>query len=104
MLKHPRKVKLDSDRDVHQAIDGVIADGVPRLLMRDGETVAVIVSPEDYTELSEEAGEDIWSTYDPDRARRALQAGVGALAGVDREQLLRDLHEARGQASAGRPE
>ena len=47
--------------------------------------------------------ENIWTTYDPETARRGLKAGAGALAGVDRETLLRDINGAREQASHGRP-
>jgi len=47
--------------------------------------------------------ENIWSSYDPEKVRRGLKKSAGALAGVDRETLLRDMHEAREQASHGRP-
>jgi len=47
--------------------------------------------------------ENIWSSYDPEKVRRGLKKSAGALAGVDREILLRDMHEAREQASHGRP-
>src|SRR3990167_2485094 len=104
MLRHPRKISIEKDQDLHTAVDGVIADRAPRLLVRDGETVAVILSPEDYAAIGNDRDADLWVDYDPERARAALRACVGALAGVDREELLRDIHEARGQASAGRPD
>lgn len=104
MLKHARRVKLEKDQHLGEALDGVVSDGSPRLLVRDGETIAVIVSPEDYAELGEGPGQDVWSAYDPERARRALRAGAGALVGVDRAALLRDLRDGRSQASAGRPD
>ena len=47
MLRHPRKISIEKDQDLHRAMYGVIADRAPRLLVRDGETVAVILSPED---------------------------------------------------------
>ena len=46
---------------------------------------------------------DIWANYDPTRALEALRACRGMLRGVDREQLLKDIHNARGQDSTGRP-
>jgi hypothetical protein len=46
--------------------------------------------------------EDIWANYDVERARAALRASAGALATVDREQLLADLRVERGQASHAR--
>lgn len=47
--------------------------------------------------------EDIWADYDPQQARAGLRKSAGALAGVDREQLLADIHAARQQNSHGRP-
>lgn len=49
--------------------------------------------------------EDIWVGYDPDRALNAVEKSAGILkrAGVDAEQLERDIYEDRTQNSAGRP-
>ena len=46
--------------------------------------------------------EDIWARYDPEQVRRALRQSAGALAGVDREQLLADIRTQRAQAGARR--
>ena len=46
---------------------------------------------------------DIWANYDSERARAALRSLRGLLKGVDREKLLKDIYEARGQDSKGRP-
>lgn len=45
---------------------------------------------------------DFRAGYDPERARRAILAGAGALAGVNLEELRRDLKAARAQRSRGR--
>jgi hypothetical protein len=63
----------------------------PILLKKDGELYR----------LAKE--EDIWAAYDPQRARRALRNSAGALRGIDREELLDDIHLARQQDSLGRP-
>ncbi len=44
----------------------------------------------------------IWTHYDPQRVKAALQQSAGALQGVDRKELLRDLAEQRSQESTGR--
>lgn len=44
--------------------------------------------------------DDIWAGYDVDRVLNALRLSAGALVGVDREQLLRDIKEQRGQNSS----
>lgn len=64
------------------------------MLERDGETVAVLLSPEDYAALSHEPEADPWADYDPARAKQALAKGTDALAGVDRDELLRDIYGA----------
>ena len=46
---------------------------------------------------------DIWAGYDPKKVKEALRKGAGALAGIDREGLVPDIHEEREQASQGRP-
>ncbi len=103
MLKHPRTVRLEQDPDLHAAIDGVANDRAPRIIVRDGETVAVLLSPEDYATLDGAETPDIWQGYEPQRVREALRASAGVLTGVDREQLKRDVRDGRGQESTGRP-
>ncbi len=50
----------------------------------------------------EQPHQDIWANYDPQRAKQALKQSAGALAGVDRGSLLKDIHDQRGQDSHGR--
>ena len=45
----------------------------------------------------------VWEHYDAERVKEAFRQGAGLLRGVDREELLRDLHGQREQDSAGRP-
>jgi len=49
--------------------------------------------------------EDIWAGYDPTRALKAVEKSAGILkrAGVDAEQLEKDIYEDRTQNSSGRP-
>jgi hypothetical protein len=46
---------------------------------------------------------DPWKNYDSEKVRQAIRRTAGALTGVDRDQLLADLREQRGQNSHGRP-
>ena len=57
--------------------------------------------PDDRPKVADET--NIWAGYDPAKVKEALRASAAALAGVDHEQLLRDMHEARAQDSHGRP-
>lgn len=49
-----------------------------------------------------EQRQGIWAGYDPERARQAIAAGFGALAGVDVEDLRADLRAARVQRTKRR--
>lgn len=106
-LKHPRTVRIERDPELHRAVEDVAADvaadGVPRIVVRDGATLAVVVSKGDFEAMNGAAKEDIWKDYDPEKVREALKASAGAFAGIDTEQLKRDLRDARGQDSTGRP-
>lgn len=44
----------------------------------------------------------IWSGYSPERLQAALRLFTGILAGVDVEQLKRNIREQRSQESPGR--
>lgn len=103
MRNAPKRVHISDDGDIAAILDGVQADKTPRVVERDGVDIAVVLSPEDYDSLRGMAEADIWATYDAERAVAALRQTKGALTGVDREQLLKDVHEQRGQGSSGRP-
>ena len=66
----------------------------PVILDRDGERYV----------LAREDAHDIWAGYDPEKVRQALLQSAGALADIDRESLLSDIHAAREQNSPGRPD
>ena len=103
MRKVPKRVHISSDGDIATILDGVQADKAPRVVERDGVDIAVVLSPEDYESLSGMTEPNIWASYDAELAVAALRQTKGALSGVDREQLLKDIHEQRGQNSIGRP-
>lgn len=89
--------------------------GLDRLLREAGEADIELEQPDvrfrltrigprpadDRVRLADER--DLWASYDPVQVRHALQQSAGALRGVDRDQLLRDLAEQSGQDSRGRP-
>ena len=43
-----------------------------------------------------------WANYDPEQVKDALARSAGALTGIDRDALLRDIEEAREQETPGR--
>lgn len=46
---------------------------------------------------------DPWASYQPERMLQALPRSAGALRGIERDVLLRDLEDAREQETPGRP-
>jgi hypothetical protein len=50
-----------------------------------------------------EKRQDIWQDYDPKKAIEGIRKSRGALKGVDRDTLQREIREQRGQDSKGRP-
>lgn len=70
-----------------------------------GEPVVVDTGEGRYTLLvaQTEPVRDVFAYYDPQAAIAGLRALQDAFAGVDRDQLLRDLHAQRAQDSHGRP-
>lgn len=100
MVTKDTRINWETDDDLRAALEGVDADGQPREIVRDGRTIAVIVSP---GEFAGGARSDIWKDYDPEKARAALRELQTAFEGVDAEAWLRDVREARGQDSIGRP-
>jgi hypothetical protein len=70
-----------------------------------GELVVVDTGESRYTIVVAlaESNRDNFAGYDPAAAVAGLRALDDALAGVDREELLRDLHAQRAQDSRGRP-
>jgi hypothetical protein len=49
-----------------------------------------------------EPRQDIWAHYDPKKAREGIRKSAGALKGIDRDRLQREIREQRGQDSTGR--
>jgi hypothetical protein len=50
-----------------------------------------------------EPKQNIWAKYDPKKAIEGIRKSAGAIQGVDRDTLQREIREQRGQDSKGRP-
>ncbi len=97
VVKEVKRVNFDEfASNVRTIFANMARKGEPVLIEREGQFYRL--EPEQTQQL-----EALWSSYDPEIVRRGLMESAGALAGVDREALLRDIHGARGQASHGRP-
>jgi hypothetical protein len=50
-----------------------------------------------------EPRQNIWAHYDPKKAIEGIRKSKGALQGIDRDTLQREIREQRRQDSKGRP-
>lgn len=95
-MKPAQRVRIETDEDMLRSVKGVIADGEPRLLERDGIVVARILPP-DPDDVQTYAGGDIWKDYDAEKLRHAVREVGPVFRTVNTDQLKRDIHEARAE-------
>lgn len=97
MAKELKPLSFDEfASNVRAIFDNMARKGEPVLIEREGQIYRL--EPEQTRQP-----EALWTGYDPEVVRDGLRKSAGALAGVDREALLRDVHRAREQAGHGRP-
>lgn len=84
--KEPVRIRIASDHDAVEALDAVKADSVPRIVLRDGEPVAAIVSMGDFERLA-------LASPSPEARARAIRAlgGWKELGGDDLTERIYDL-------------
>lgn len=92
----PKTVTVAPDSELGLTLKAAQANGAP-VVVDTGEARYTLVL--DLTEPPR----DVFDAYDPQAAIAAFRALDDAFAGVDREELLRDLHAQRVQDSSGRP-
>jgi hypothetical protein len=90
-LNQPKRIKVEPGSELARLLEE--ANKTPLLLEKDGLLYHVTASgPKE---------KDIWADYDPQRVRAGLTESAGALSGVDRKQLLEDIHASREQRRSG---
>ena len=91
----PRRIKLEPNTDILGLIDEVRADKEPRVLEREGEPVAAIVSMEDLVRITT-------LTPSPEGVAAALGA-AGAWKDLDTDALIRRIYKARHESPPSAP-
>ena len=87
--------------DLLKVAEEVSMTKTPRLIKRNGENLALLLPTGKKTTYPQKR--TIWTHYNPEKVRAALRDSKGALQGVNREKLVSDLAEQRGQESTNRP-
>ena len=91
----PRRIKLEPNTDILGLIDEVRADKEPRVLEREGEPLAAIVSMEDLVRI-------MTLTPSPEGVAAALSA-AGAWKDLDTDALIRRIYKARHESPPSAP-
>ncbi len=103
MSRHIIPIDANNLPDLLKVAEEVKTTKTPRLIKRNGEALALLLPTGRGEKRSHPPQKrTIWTHYDPQQVKAALQASAGALQGVSREELVSDLAEQRGQESAGR--
>ena len=95
VLKEPKRVRINADSDLVGLLEAVKADKEARVLEKDGEPIAAIVSIEDLDRL---AG----AKPSAAEIRRALNA-AGAWKDTDTEALKEKIYSARHESPPSAP-
>lgn len=93
----PGTVTVAPDSELGQTLKAARASGEPVVVDTGEDRYTLVVA-------QAEPARDIFADYDPEAAIAGLRALDDALAGVNREELLRDVRAQRAQHSSGRPE
>ena len=82
-------MRLGPGVDVVKVLEDVHADGLPRLIERDGEALAVVVDPAEYAALPKSA-----------RRKREILALAGSWADLDADGMIEALYRRRRAAQS----
>jgi len=103
MSRHIIPIDASNFPDLLKIAEEVNATKTPRLIKRNGETLALLMPTGTAGKRTDQPQKrNIWTHYDPQRVKAALKHSAGALQGVDRKELLGDLAAQRSQESTGR--
>ncbi len=98
-LRHPLKLDAEHERDLAERLRLAEANRVPVVLEIAGERYRLV--PEAKTEIQLADENDPFADYDPVAVLAAIDAGAGALAGIDVEAFLEEILEERIQDTPG---
>jgi hypothetical protein len=97
VAKEARKVRIDSRTDLMQLIEDVRRDGQPRIVEKEGKSLAAVIDIDDLTKVvtAEPTAEDVTTAF----------AMAGSWSDVDAAALKRSIREGRraGSRPVSRP-
>jgi hypothetical protein len=95
MAKGTRRIRLDSAADLEHILDQVRSDGVPRLVERGGEAIAVVARPDDDALAAPEPASK--------RNRARLMSMAGVWRDLDADGMIEAIYHRRRSAPVSRP-
>jgi PHD/YefM family antitoxin component YafN of YafNO toxin-antitoxin module len=81
-----KRIELGQETDLRDVVEQVWEDKIPRLIERDGEPLAMVVSPEDFD-----------TTYEPKsrRLKERLLSLAGVWSDLDADRMIEELYRRR---------
>ena len=95
MTREPKRVRVITNTDFLRLLDEVKPDNAPRVLEKDGEDVAVVMSPEGYVALAGDAKSK--------RNRSKLLALAGSWKDVDTDAMVEEIYRERHESPPAQP-
>ncbi len=95
MTKALKRIRLSPETNLLRIVEDVHADKVPRLIEREGEVLAVVVSPEEYR-----IAEPIPKSR---RLKKRLMSFAGVWSDLDADRMIEELYKARHEAPPSPP-
>lgn len=93
MAKEPRRIAVGRETDLLRVLEEVHADKEPRVVEKEGEAIAAIISMEDFAAALGPSEEGVV---------RALKA-AGAWKDLDTESMVEALYRARHESAPSKP-
>ena len=99
MHRNLTPLDISKQPDLLRLAEEVYKTKTPKILTRDNESIAVVMP---LVSAIPQRDEDLWKEYNGKRVVQALKQSAGALSGVDKDTLLRDIRAARTQKTKRR--
>ncbi|MCL5075716.1 MAG: type II toxin-antitoxin system Phd/YefM family antitoxin [Chloroflexi bacterium] len=95
MARELKRVRLGPNTNLVRILEDVHTDKTPRLIEREGEPLAVVINPEDYTEAA--------PIPKSKRHKNKLLDLAGVWSDLDADRMIDDLYKARHEAPPSAP-
>ncbi len=94
-IEHPKRVPFTPTTELGKLLEDIRADKLPRAIEKDGEVLAILVSPEEYPSMSQAPKSKV--------NKEKILALAGAWKDLDAEELIDYIYRGRHEAPISPP-